>query len=284
MPGAATAERNAPREEQTQESPTHQESQERRNYYLDLAGIDSSLTKKQNVSARHNETAPATLLASPRPLLRHHGHGMSKYRSKPNAKRGSGRFEQQAQQHRHNRSRSHDVAALTEKDFEELNPQCEKAYEAKAEQQATAPSPNEGDLESSLPQPKPSQAMTAVAGPRGAVGLSSPPHTPEKLPMSPLHPKSASTPKGHKVRPVSLPVHIPETVSPHHHRRHRNRERNKRLAMRQVAEWIEREHTSRGGVWAAGACGAEHVVVQKHEHHHVHEHHHHHHYHIYEET
>ena len=92
------------------------------------------------------------------------------------------------------------------------------------------------------------------------------------------------SPKGHhkgsphkhgRFRPVSLPVHVPDSLS-HHHRRHRHRDKDHDLAMQQVAEWIEREH----------ACDidGDKIVVQKHEHHHIHEHHHHHHYHHYYEA
>lgn len=92
------------------------------------------------------------------------------------------------------------------------------------------------------------------------------------------------SPKGHhkgsphkhgRFRPVSLPMHVPDSMS-HYHRRHRHRDKDHDLAMQQVAEWIEREH----------ACDVDgdKIVVQKHEHHHIHEHHHHHHYHHYYEA
>ena len=110
--------------------------------------------------------------------------------------------------------------------------------------------------------------------------------TPEVIPLEQIHGlapsspaailKSFSSPKANRIRPVSLPAHLPDTVSPHHHWRHRNRERNKKRAMQQVAEWIEREH--------AWTTAMPQVIVQRHEHHHIHEHHHHHHYHHYQET
>ncbi|KAL3860192.1 hypothetical protein ACJMK2_010350 [Sinanodonta woodiana] len=77
-------------------------------------------------------------------------------------------------------------------------------------------------------------------------------------------------------RPFSLPAHLPEMVSPHHHRRHRHRDKDHDLAMQQVAEWIEREHS-----WD---MEGDQIVIQRHQHHHVHEHHHHHHYHHYYEA
>ena len=245
------------------EGPAHQESQERRNYYLDLAGIDSSLTKQQNV-IKHSDSAPAAMLASPRTPRRSHHHGTPKYRSKSNYAKRTNNYSD----NHHSRSRSHDVVqqVLTEQDFEVLDTRFEKTVESKVEHEVAVPGQQ---MAVRLTQPQEGDAVGSALC------------TPEKgLPTSPLQPKSASTPKGHKMRPISLPAHIPETVSPHHHRRHRNRERNRKLAMQQVAEWIEREHSSPS--WAS--CGTEHVVIQKHEHHHVHEHHHHHHYHHYQET
>lgn len=61
-----------------------------------------------------------------------------------------------------------------------------------------------------------------------------------------------------------------ETISSsHYRRRHRHRERNQSRAMKQVAEWIEKEHVFHKTEKHV-------VVVQRHEHHHVHEHFHHH--------
>lgn len=61
-----------------------------------------------------------------------------------------------------------------------------------------------------------------------------------------------------------------ETISSsHYRRRHRHRERNQSRAMKQVAEWIEKEHVYHKTEKHV-------VVVQRHEHHHVHEHFHHH--------
>ncbi len=118
------------------------------------------------------------------------------------------------------RFRCDDVSkrVLTEENFEVLDKQLEKNAEFQTEEDV--------------------QGMPIVPvqnnGHQGAPQRS-PVHTPVKKPAtSPLTPKLASTPKGHRVRPVSLPGHIPETVSPHHHRRHRNRERNRKLAMQQV--------------------------------------------------
>lgn len=90
------------------------------------------------------------------------------------------------------------------------------------------------------------------------------------------HHKGSSPHKHGRFRPVSLPVHVPDSMS-HYHRRHRHRDKDHDLAMQQVAEWIEREH-------ACDVVDGDKIVVQKHEHHHFHEHHHHHHYHHYYEA
>ena len=90
-----------------------------------------------------------------------------------------------------------------------------------------------------------------------------------------------------------------EGISPHHMRRHRNREHEYNRSMKQVAEWIQRQHT-----WSSPATTANNSpspqqqtqnsdgssppatdpVVLKHEHHHIHEHHHHYHFYHYYET
>ncbi|XP_067652873.1 protein naked cuticle homolog 2-like isoform X1 [Haliotis asinina] len=184
------------------------ESQDRRNYYLDLAGVENNTSKFQN-----NPTVPTA---------------------------GSG-FVQTG----HHRSRSHDVT----KKFDNVKRESERLAK---------------HLEGSKPDHPRSrsfdpQETTAVCSPKG-------------------HSKNPSSPHKHssKFRPVSLPAHVPATVSPHYHRRHRHREKDHGLAMQQVAEWIEREH--------AWEMEGEHVMVQRHEHHHIHEHHHHHHYHHYYEA
>ena len=119
-----------------------------------------------------------------------------------------------------------------------------------------------------------------------------------------LTPKVAvvSSPKTSRVRPTSSPVALSKdtTVSPHHQRRHRHRDKQHQRAMQQVAAWIEREHSvspiqeqvpTSPNMGNNNVCPAiaklnagEHVLIQRHEHHHIHEHHHHHHYHHYHET
>lgn len=83
--------------------------------------------------------------------------------------------------------------------------------------------------------------------------------------LSPLNPKFPATANVSQSNPNDL-----ETVSSsHYHRRHRHREKNQNRAMKQVAEWIEKEHIYHKSEKRV-------VVVQRHEHHHVHEHFHHH--------
>lgn len=90
---------------------------------------------------------------------------------------------------------------------------------------------------------------------------------------------SASTPvkSGNK---TSKPLREGETMSPHYMRRHRNREQEYNRSMKQVAEWIERQHD-----WVTSPeQSPQQPVVQHHEHHHIHEHHHHYHFYHYYET
>ena len=225
------------------------ESQDRRNYYLDLAGVDSS--KLNNATAASKLHTPSAL-----PFL---DTGGSHHRSRShdvkcdNVKRETDRLLESSRgaggmaggghhhhhhhllQHNHLRSRSFD-------------PQDNAPRGAKAAAAAAAP---EGGATSNVP------ADSAAGGGGGVVGEGSP------------H-------KHSRFRPVSLPGHVPTSVSPHYHRRHRHREKDHDLAMQQVAAWIERQH--------AWDFDSERVIVQRHHHHHIHEHHHHHHYHHYYEA
>eukprot|EP00918_Siedleckia_nematoides_P012858 GHVU01028135.1.p1 GENE.GHVU01028135.1~~GHVU01028135.1.p1 ORF type:complete len:522 (+),score=32.86 GHVU01028135.1:133-1566(+) len=229
----------------------HKECADRRNYYLDLAGIENNGSSKL-----HNVSAPAAMMDQCWPEHAHTPHKRekhktphtcSKVRSKSyahaHASRTAGECGASHPHHSNSRSKSHDVRQRLEKS-------SEHCVEDSVEQNVTNVTNNNekedaDNKDTVLGSPKP-------------------------------QPKSASTPKPHRHRGVSLPAHLPESVSPHHHRRHRNRERNKHLAMQNVAEWIEREPFVN--------CDGEHVIIQRHEHHHVHEHHHHHHYHHYHET
>lgn len=79
-------------------------------------------------------------------------------------------------------------------------------------------------------------------------------------PLNPTFPVAQSNPAANDLETVS---------SSHYQRRHRHREKNQSRAMKQVAEWIEKEHIYQKTEKRV-------VVVQRHEHHHVHEHFHHH--------
>ena len=169
-------------------SPTHQESQERRNYYLDLAGIDSSLTKSGKDGAL-NTTAPAAMLASPMATRRGHrkdygdleGH---RSRSHHFSKRNSGITKKYGNVDSFDsyRFRCDDVSkrVLTEENFEVLDKQLEKNAEFQTEEdvQGMPVVPVQNNGHQGVPQ-------------------RSPVHTPvKKQATSPLTPKLASTPKG----------------------------------------------------------------------------------------
>lgn len=195
------------------------ECQDRRNYYLDLAGIEhNAITKCQSFT---NNAISQGQTAQP------HGN-------------------------HHHRSRSQD----TNQKCDNIRRETECLNVKHEQQQAAADTSAKHDhIRSRSFDPQ----ETVVRSPKG-------------------HHKSAgSSPHKHgRFRPVSLPMHIPDAVSAHYHRRHRHREKDHDLAMQQVAEWIEREHTC--------DMDGDRIVVQRHEHHHVHEHHHHHHYHHYYEA
>jgi len=224
------------------------ESQERRNYYLDLAGMDSEQVSRRCTnnksksgednsgsspthdtsppanSSPHNETAPVTLShnetvpvdsaelnkTAPAELTsRNSSNAVSKYTHK--------------HEQRQKKLDRHSLPA------ELLSEECLRSIEQACENNT-------------------------------AEGIPSPQQDQENL-----IPASCN---------VSLPAHLPASVSPHYYWRHRHRERNRKRAMQQVAEWIEREH-------AVTSVPTTHVIVQ---HNHIHEHHHHHHYHHYNET
>ncbi|XP_050396424.1 protein naked cuticle homolog 1 isoform X2 [Patella vulgata] len=191
---------------------TPKESQDRRNYYLDLAGIENNATEFQNTPSM--PTAGSGVV--------HLGNG-------------------------HHRSRSHDVTT-------------QKYDNAKRESDRLCKQIDSPKLDHKSRSHEIKEEPTEKRSPKGHKNVT-----------------SVTSPQKHgKYRPVSLPAHVPNTVSPHYHRRHRHREKNHDMAMQQVAEWIEREHT-----WDVDG---EKIVIQRHEHHHVHEHHHHHHYHHYYEA
>ncbi|ESO83044.1 hypothetical protein LOTGIDRAFT_169673 [Lottia gigantea] len=188
------------------------ECQDRRNYYLDLAGIENNATEFQNTPSMPTAGSGVVHLGNGHHRSRSHDVTTQKY---DNAKRESDRLCKQMDSPKlDHKSRSHDIK--------------EEPMETRS--------------------PKGHRNVTSTPSPQ----------------------------KHGKFRPVSLPAHVPNSVSPHYHRRHRHREKNHDLAMQQVAEWIEREHTF--------DVDKDKIVIQRHEHHHVHEHHHHHHYHHYYEA
>ncbi|XP_035231808.1 uncharacterized protein LOC118203638 isoform X2 [Stegodyphus dumicola] len=84
-----------------------------------------------------------------------------------------------------------------------------------------------------------------------------------------------------------LSNHLPS--SPGHHYRHRHRDRERQRAMQQVASWIAREHSnSKSEATKHFLCNsvspnsAHGPLVERHEHHHLHEHVHHHYHHFVE--
>ncbi|KAL4235167.1 Protein naked cuticle 1 [Mactra antiquata] len=219
---------------------TPKESQDRRNYYLDLAGVENNSSKFQD--------SQSTALGSKQNSEMNNSHvNTSKYQPvKPFTALSAGHFCGP----RHFRSRSHEVTE-NKCDTSQLDNDTSQLLADKT----VSPKLEHFRSRSFDPQD------TSVSNIRAMTGN---PHLPP------------STQKQSRFRPVSLPAHIPETVSPHYHRRHRHREKDHDMAMQQVAEWIEREHTV--------DFDGDKIIVQRHEHHHVHEHHHHHHYHHYYEA
>ena len=205
------------------------ESQDRRNYYLDLAGIENNTSKFQSATQTHN---------SPKTALKRELNNASKFQplktssALPAAKLNSAK---------HFRSRSHEGNDKQCDNVRLESEQCENVQESHLRSRSFDPQ------ESSKANLRSQKGNPLCAG-----------HKPTRF------------------RPVSLPAHVPEAISPHYHRQHRHREKNHDMAMQQVAEWIEREHTI--------DMEGDRIVIQRHEHHHVHEHHHHHHYHHYYEA
>ena len=223
----------------TEEAP--KECQDRRNYYLDLAGVENNTSKFQDSSATtalekstelNNSLLNTSSFQSVKPLI--------------------ALTPAQFCVPRHFRSRSHEVTDKSEKVMtNDLEPSI---------LQSDIPLGIKQDhLRSRSFDPQESNVCNIRA-------MKGNPHLSTSSPNA----------KQPRFRPISLPTQIPETVSPHYHRRHRHREKNHDMAMQQVAEWIEREHTV--------DFEGEKIVIQRHEHHHVHEHHHHHHYHHYHEA
>ncbi|GIX90126.1 protein naked cuticle homolog [Caerostris extrusa] len=102
-----------------------------------------------------------------------------------------------------------------------------------------------------------------------------------------LKPKKQSE-LGSDIRKPKLSNHLPS--SPGHHYRHRHRDKERQRAMQEVANWIAREHSSPKVSETAKHFVRNSIVpnspykqlVERHEHHHLHEHVHHHYHHIVE--
>ncbi|XP_074644557.1 uncharacterized protein LOC141901301 [Tubulanus polymorphus] len=224
--------RHAHREKNTNHA-TAEESQDRRNYYLDLAGVENNNT---------TTTVPAVLCNYSNNNHKHESH------SKQSKHHGTREHYQ-----KHHRSRSSDVKNETNVSMERYIRLLEETQE---HGRSRSHEPDSGRVRTH---------------------------------------RHSSVPLKASKRPVSLPTQgggAGEDKSPHHSRRHHRHTRDKHLAMKQVAEWIEREDlwgakevTTAAATTVTGSCSYnEMMIVQRHEHHHMHEHHHHHHYHHYNET
>lgn len=239
-----------------------QESQEWRNNYLDLAGIENyNVTSLQQLAELETEESPRK---------RHHRH---RHKMKHSHSRDACR-EKDRDYKLKDETKDKDVTVEPVTGIVPPYHYVEDMAECLAEQTVDPTRENGPGLDSNF------------MGPEGVIGevppLETPPPPPRMRPMS-LPPQGLS------------PTTLPEIMSPHHHRRHRHRERNRRLAMQQVAEWIEREHPSWGGmleeltvdgpdVTNAQPVTPQNIIIERHEHHHIHEHHHHHHYHYYQDS
>lgn len=239
QPASPTSAETCQKSAEAEDAP--KECQDRRNYYLDLAGVENNSSKFQDSSVSALENSKE---------LNNSQLNTSSFQSvKPQIALSTAPFCVP----RHFRSRSHEMTDKSENATNDKEPCI---------QQSDVPANIKQDhfrSRSFDPQDSNVCNIRAMKGnPQLVTSTSSP---------------NAKQPR---FRPVSLPTQIPETVSPHYHRRHRHREKDHDLAMQQVAEWIEREH--------AVDFEGEKIVIQRHEHHHVHEHHHHHHYHHYYEA
>ncbi len=230
-------------------SPARQgENLDRRNYYLDLAGIENYHTTKLL-----DTSAPADML---------HGDAVKPEQEvRETSKRRSRVVDAAGDEPSTSRSKSlpktQDCALCTDK----ANPELETC-DVQGIKTGSEKTPNK----------------QACSNSKQLCSLDSGGH-----PRSPFsQPKSSSTPKNtpKQTHTLGMLEAVPEMElrSPHHHRRHRHRDKNQVRAMQQVAEWIEREQMF------SSPDGSNNMVVQRHEHHHVHEHHHHHHYHHYHES
>ncbi|RUS91772.1 hypothetical protein EGW08_000480, partial [Elysia chlorotica] len=236
-----------------------EESQDRRNYYLDLAGVENTSSRFQNVTRGSHS----------RPVCSRRCH------------KG------------HHRSRSQDLATL---------PGSSAGAELKFSNVISGNDPESCSSRLVVPSTtdqtkRDYNDQPAVGGHLNSLNLTlncgsstTTTGTTATTTTDNNNVSASHNTRGRRFRPLSLPGHVtanvPGHVSPHHHRRHRHRDKEHSQAMQHVAQWIEREQHAwdhqEAGTRTAAAEG--HILVQRHEHHHIHEHHHHHHYHHYHET
>ncbi|XP_052816645.1 protein naked cuticle homolog 1-like isoform X2 [Mya arenaria] len=247
-PGVSKSANNSPAKVET-DAP--KECQDRRNYYLDLAGVENNSSKFQDNSTAALETGKSSELNNSQVK-----NSTSSFQPvKPFSALSAGQFCVP----KHFRSRSHEHATV------HCDPTSAKTNHCPKNDEVSSFQTEHFRSRSFDPQDSNVSNVRATKG------------NPPLLMTSPTLKQSQPQSQTQSMfRPVSLPPQIPEIVSPFYHRRHRHREKNHHLAMQQVAEWIEREHTV--------DYEGDKIVIQRHEHHHVHEHHHHHHYHHYYEA
>ncbi|XP_052230217.1 protein naked cuticle homolog 2-like isoform X2 [Dreissena polymorpha] len=235
-----------------EEDNSPKECQDRRNYYLDLAGVENNSSKFQD--------SPNAALESEKKTEMNNSHVITSTSQsvKPFSALSPGHFFVP----RHFRSRSHETKG-------EMVPEDTLPDHCQSPNDDATPRAEHLRSRSFDPQDSKVSNIRATSGNPNFLTKS---HTQKQSPTQ----RQSQTQNGAKFRPVSLPGQIPEMVSPHYHRRHRHRDKNHDLAMQQVAEWIEHQQMVE--------YEGENVVIQRHEHHHIHEHHHHHHYHHYYEA
>ena len=229
----------------------HQESQDRRNYYLNLAGVDSKKLNNSNVCP-HNK--------------------------KLNIEALTDAVLDSAQSHRHDYTKcdgiKHEVEGTTELDGPTSvdfaaapgHPTCKPGCAVTSSQLYSHFRSRSSDVAG----PMKSKPTTSFYGPRRSNN-----HVEswQTIGLNCNEPTSSQKQHLPQFRPAGLPDPVSQCSS-HHHRHHRHREKDRHEAMQQVATWIEQQS------WDANCKGD--LPVQ--HYHHVHEHHHHHYYHHYYET
>ncbi len=288
-----------------------QENADRRNYYMDLAGIDhqpddDDTEKLLNTSAPLI-FPPSRALLEPQPSSHHQYRKKHRHRVKRD-KRGQGSGLVKREVIVCEDTVDADLAILDNC----VNKEIERTAEQVVLQQQLAGNAING-LNGGIITAQ--GIVTTTAAPVVAgVSLDQENCHPDahthahSLPGHPAQPKvslvAALSPKVPRRRPVSSPVPLPvplrdsaAAATAHHERRHRHRDRQHQRAMQQVAAWIQHSVSppppdTDPGPQTLAKCppatklglAGEHCLIQRHEHHHIHEHHHHHHYHHYHQT